>query len=139
MVAASDDKVALGLDETIAAAVKTRVETEVVRALSGDEVIGRYVAAALAQPVESKGSSYRTVTEPFMSHILRKAIQEAAKAAAQALILEEMPAIQEEIRKALRRRAGQLAEALATSLVERSKQSYGLAIDIALKMPGDQG
>lgn len=123
------------INTTIAAAVNARIEAEVVAALSGDEVIGQYVAAALRQTVEVPGRGYQKNSVPYLHNVLTKAIQEAAKGACTALVLEEMPKIEAEVRKALRRNINGIAEAIATSLTDRAQKAYGIDVTVDLKLP----
>lgn len=125
------------LNKVIVAAVNARVEAEMMRALSGDETISRFVAAALRQNVEVKDPhTYRTTAEPFLTNVLRKAIQAATVAACQRLIAEELPTIEDEIRKALRRDVKRIAETLTQSLADVAAKTYGIKVDLSLLMPG---
>lgn len=119
------------LDTTIAAAVTARVEAEVVAALSGDEVIGQYVAAALREPVETT-RNYRTEKVPYLRHVLTKTFQDVAKEAVARVLEEERPTIEEEVRKAVKREAGTIAEGVAGALAKRASSGYGVSIDLNL-------
>ena len=123
------------IDATIQAAVNARVEAEVMRALSGDEVVGRYVAAALSQKVEVKRADYRTEKVSFLTVTLEKAIQAATQDAVQTIIEEELPTIEAEVRKALRRNVVGIAEALTQSLADAADKTYGVKVDMTLRMP----
>ena len=102
------------INATIATAVNARIEAEVFQALAGDEVIGKYVTAALQAPVEvNDRSGYGKDKKPYMTVVLSKAIQNATKDACTRLILEEMPAIEAEIRKSLQRNINLIAEGMA--------------------------
>ena len=124
----------LDLNETIASAVKARVEAEMMKALSGDETIATMVAAALQQNVEYE-VNYRKVKEPYISHVLRKTIQDATKQAVVRLIAEEAPAIEEEIRKALHREKSSIAQALTRSLVDTAQKGYGFTVNLEMRGP----
>lgn len=125
------------LNHVIVSAVNARVEAEMMKALSGDETMGKYVVAALRQNVEVKDPhTYRTTAEPFLTNVLRKAIQQATVSAVQRLIAEEMPTIEEEVRKALRRDVKRIAETLTNSLAEAAAKTYGVKVDLSLLMPG---
>ena len=131
------DPVMLDLNQTITSAVQARIEAEVMKALSGDEAIGAFVAAALNQNVEFKDSrSYNTVREPFLRNVLRKAIQAATVEATQRLIAEELPTIEDDIREALRRDVKRIAETLTNSLAEAAAKTYGVKVDLSLLVPG---
>ena len=102
------------LNSTIAAAVNARVEAAVVAALSGDEVIGQYVSAALNEPI-SRDSFSRKAT-PFLTSIVKDAIQKATRAAVEELVAEERPRIVDEVKKALRRNLPEVAERLVDGM-----------------------
>lgn len=128
------------LNTVIVSAVNARVEAEMMKALSGDETIGRFVVAALRQNIEvQEPGTYHKHTEPFLRNVLRKAIQEATVAAVQRLVAEELPTIEEEVRKALRRDVKQIAETLTNSLARSAASPYGVKVDLSLLMPrGDE-
>lgn len=119
------------LDQTIAHAVNARVEAEVLKALSGDEVIGRLVVNALQQEVEvSKQGGYGKVKVPFLKATIDKAIREAAKTAIAAVIEEEIVVIEEEVRKAVRRDARAIAEKFVEGMVDATSKGYRFRIEI---------
>ena len=118
------------------AAVTARIEAEVAKALSGDAFLAQYVAAALSQQVEVKDQrSYNTKRVPYLTHVLEEAIKEATKDAVVRLIAEELPTIEAEVRKALRRQVTGIAESLARSLNTAAKTAYGVNVDLTLRMP----
>ena len=123
------------LNATITNAVNARIEAEVFKALSGDETIGRYVSAALRQTIEVKNNRYGTDRVPFLTLTLRSAIQEATKAAVTRIIAEELPTIEDEVRKALRRDIRGIAETLANSLKDAADKAYGVDVKLDLRMP----
>jgi hypothetical protein len=127
------------INQTITAAVNARIEAEVVKALAGDEVIGQYVAAALQQIVEvpRRGSSYEKDRVTYLHAVLTKALQTATTDACTALILEEMPRIEDEVRKALRRNITAIAEGMATSMTQAASKGYGINVVVDLKIPKD--
>lgn len=130
------DAIELDLNQTIVSAVNARVEAEMMKALSGDETIAAFVTAALRQAVEVKNPrTYSTTKEPFLTNVLRGAIQEAAKAACKRLIAEELPNIEDEIRKALRRDVKRIASTLTESLASAADKAYGFDVKLELKMP----
>ncbi len=124
------------INKIIAAAVNARVEAHVFAALAGDEVIGRLVAAALTEPVPATNDRYSNKTLPYLTKIVREAIKQATADALRRLIAEELPVIEEEIRKALRRDIKKIAEQLANQLGETAAKSYGVTVE--LKFP-DRG
>jgi hypothetical protein len=123
------------LNNTIMTAVTARVEAEVVKALSGHELIGRYVAAALNQQVEVGGSFSRTKTT-FLHQALRTAFQEMTKKVINELLVDERPLIEDEIRKAIRRNATKFAEAITGNIVTRAANAYGIQVQV--RLPGDE-
>lgn len=131
------ENIGLDLNATIVAAVNARIEAEMVAALSGDATIGAFVTAALRQTVDVKTGSYTTEKVPFLTVVLRKAIQDATEAAVRKLIAEELPTIEDEVRKALRRDVRGIAEGLTKTLADAATSAYGVKVNIALRMPSD--
>jgi len=127
------DPTALDLNATIAAAVNARIEASVAAALAGDEMIGALVAAALNQEIEV-GRDYKKSKTTWLKHTVAEAIRAATKAAVERLVIEESPLIEEELRKAFRRQAGEFAEGITRSLRENAAKGYGVTVE--LKLPG---
>lgn len=129
------------LNQTISAAVNARVEAEMMKALSGDETIGKFVLAALRQPVKKNpGAQYGAAakeTETYLTQVLRKAIQASAKAACEKFVAEEIGTIEDEVRKALRRDVRNIAEALTQNLVDSAAKAYGVNVKVDLKVRGE--
>lgn len=122
------------LNQIIVSAVNARIEAEVTKALSGDDVIGKLVTAALQQPVNTD-SFRRDKTKTFLAVVLEKAIQEATKKAVTAVLAEEVESIEAAVRVALMTNVQGLAHQLVEGLSERAKQAYGVDVKIDLKMP----
>lgn len=118
------------INQIIASAVNARVEAQVLAALSGDEVIGRLVTAALTEQVDATNDRYDHKKVPYLTKVLRDAIKAATAEAVQRLIAEELPAIEEEIRKALRRDVKKIAGQLANQLGEKAANSYGVKVEL---------
>lgn len=126
------------LNKTIRSAVNARVEAAVMAALSGDEVIGAMVAAALQQQVEVPSErGYGKEKVPFMVHAVRSAIRSATKDAVAKVITEETPLIEDEVRKAFKRSAATLADSLVSSLAESCRSAYGVSVE--LRLPRSDG
>ena len=113
------------LNKTIAAAVNAKVEAGVLAALSGDDVIGRFVTAALSEPVRD---NYGRRDETFIGYTVREAIKAATKAACVRIVEQEMPSIEEAVRKELRKRIGAIAQGMAEN-AGKSMTGYGLKIE----------
>ena len=125
------------LNQTITAAVNARVEASILEAMSGDETIGRYVLAALQQPVPQRdryGNTSRE-TQPYITTVLKAAIQKAAKEACERFVAEELGLIEDEVRKALRRDVKRIASSLTESLTKAAGKPYGFDVKLDLKMP----
>lgn len=122
------------LNATIASAVNARIEAEVMAALSGDEIIGRLVTAALQQKVGEERYGRKQTT--FLASVLNAAIKDATKAAVARLIEEERPLIEDEIRKALRRNVKTMADAIVGNLAEQASSAYGVSVE--LRIPGER-
>lgn len=117
------------LNATITAAVNARVEATVTAALAGDEIIGKYVAAALNQPVGEDRSLYgREKPKPYLTTIVTKAIQEATRSAVEELVAEERPRIVDEVKKALRRNLPEIADRLVDGM---HSARYNVSVNVA--------
>lgn len=124
------------LNSVIASAVNARVEAAVAAALAGDEVIGRYVSAALQRPVEVPSSKgYGKERKPFLSHIIEQAVRDATKVAVQKFIAEEAQTFEDEVRKHIRRAAPDIAAKMVGALTETAAKGYG--IQVSLRTSGD--
>ena len=104
------------INATIATAVNARIEAAVMESLSGDDVLARFVTAALTQQVKQGDFYSREKPKTFLAHTVQKAIQDATVAALEALVEEERPRIEEECRKALRRNLPAVADRLVDGL-----------------------
>lgn len=120
------------LNQVIVSAVNARVEAAVAAAMSGDEVMGKYVAAALNQPVEiPDGTSYGKKRVPFLRNVINNAIRDAAKAAVTQVVTEQRPAIEAAVRASIAERLGDLANNLVDGLAKTSASPY--SVNVALK------
>lgn len=120
------------INKIIASAVNARVEAAVLAALSGDEVIGKLVIAALSEQVPATNDRYDSKKTTYINRVLRDSIKEATADALRRVIAEELPTIEEEIRKELRRKVKQIAEGLATQLGEKAASAYGVKVELML-------
>lgn len=114
------------LNATISSAVNARIEASVLAALSGDEVIGQYVAAALTQ--EIKKNSFDRKGTPFLSLVVAKAIQDATRSAVEELVAAERPQIVDEVKKALRRNLPAVADRLVDGM---HMARYSVTVNVA--------
>jgi hypothetical protein len=119
------------LNQVIVSAVQARIEAEVAAALSGDEMIGKYVAAALNQPIEVGRDSYsRGRRTTYLRETIDTAMREATKAVVTQVIAEEREAIERAVRAELRDRVDGLAVQLVNSAVESVEKPYGLSVTL---------
>ena len=124
------------LDQLIVHAVNARIEAEVTKALSGDEVIGKLVSAALQQPIESRDFMARgQQKKTFLTVVLEKAIQEATKKAVAKILAERVEDIEIAVERALMGNLAGLADQLVKGLSERAAQAYGVDVKVDLRMP----
>lgn len=123
------DPLTQNLDDTIIAAVNARVEAAVMAALAGDETIGQFVAAALAQEVGETGYGRDRRKITFLHQTVSKAIQEMTVTVLAEVLENERDLVETEIRKALRRYIPNIAEGLAENLVGVSR-SGGYRISV---------
>ncbi|MBF6416920.1 hypothetical protein [Nocardia cyriacigeorgica] len=122
--------VSADLNQVIVAAVQARIEAEVAAALSGDEVIGKYVAAALNQPIEVGRNSWDRRQTTFLRNVIDEALRAATKNAVQQAIAEEREAIERAVRAELRDRVDALAVQLVGSAVESVENPYGIKVEL---------
>jgi hypothetical protein len=125
------------LNQTITAAVQARVEAAVMEALSGDEVVGQFVTAALTQKVKEDHYQSHRDQPTFLAHTLKKAIQGMTQEAVQAVIEEERPAILREVRKALKGKHEEIAQNLVGGMVDSASSPYRLKVDLTWPKDGD--
>lgn len=123
------------LNATIAAAVNARISAQVAAALSGDEVIGKYVAATLQQKITVRGKNYRDVEISFIDKLVGDSIREATEAVVKEVIASEVDAIREATRKAVKAKVGSLADAFADALLEEATTKNYSAIKVAIEYP----
>lgn len=121
------------INKTIAAAINTKIEAAVMQALSGDEVFGQYIAAALTQPADI-GNGYNSKRTTFLNKVVMEAMQAAVKQAVANFMAEEIAVIEAEVRKAFKSRAADIAKAFVDQLTDRTiKTTYG--IEVGLRFP----
>lgn len=119
------------LNTIIVSAVNARVESAVAAALSGDEVMGRYVTAALQRQVEVPSpNGYGKDRVPFMSHVIESAVRDAAEAAVRKFIAEQHEVFETEVRKHLRKAAPEFAQKMVGQLVETASRAYGIQVSL---------
>lgn len=118
------------LNDVIVSAVNARIETAVLEALSGDEFFGRMVTATLQKTVEVKDSSYRTRTTTFLSHVLETVVQKAVQEATRRLVAEQTDAIEDAVRKELRKSSADIAKQLVGSMSKAAESAYGVRVEL---------
>jgi hypothetical protein len=123
------------LNQVITSAVQARIESEVAAALSGSELMGQYVAAALTQKivVEDRGT-YRKRETTFLRETIDAAIKAATKAAVQKVIAAEAEAIEAQVAAELRKNVKAIAKTLVGKVAESAESPHG--IEVNLKYPG---
>lgn len=120
------------LNRTIAAAVSAKIEATVMHAFASDDVLGRFVTAALQQPVERPDARdrYGKVKVPYVHAVLNDAIQAATKAAVQRIVAEQADALQTAIEKALVADKKNIAAMLVASLKAESNRYISVSLSI---------
>ncbi|WP_306358723.1 MULTISPECIES: hypothetical protein [unclassified Nocardia] len=118
------------LNATIAAAVNARIEAAVAAALSGDEVLGSYVSAALNQPIEVSQGYGRTRKTTFLKHTLDKALQTAAQEAVRTTLTDLLPQLEAAVRAELHRSTDALAAQLVGSVSKHLEAPYGIKVEL---------
>src|SRR5690606_33033501 len=99
-----------------------RVEAQVLEALSGGDFMQKFVTAALNEKVSVDRYSSEKKT------LIRHTLEEAIKSQAKAVVAEEVavlePAIREEVRRALKKSVGVIADSLVSGFVANSSGNY---------------
>jgi len=120
------------LNRTIAAAVSAKIEATVMHAFSSDDVLGRYVTAALTQHVERpKPDGFGKARVPFVHAVLNDAIQAATKAAVQRIVDKQADTLQTAIERALVADKKNIAAMLVQSL--KAESNRYIAVSLSLK------
>ena len=122
------------LNQVIASAVQARIETEVAAALSGSELMGQYVAAALTQEITVE-RNYRSRKTTFLKETIDGAVKEATAAAVRKVVAAEAPAIEALVEKEMRKNVKAWASTLVSKIAEKAESPYGLTVE--LRYPGD--
>lgn len=126
------------LDETIAGAVKAQIQAQVLEALSGEEFFAKYIASVLNQTVEvsEDGSSYgRKIKISFLENAVAGTIKKATQQAVAIAVEEERERIQDEVRKAVKRKADQFAENVTNAALEAAQSAYNYKFEIGISVP----
>ncbi len=122
------------LNQVIASAVQARIETEVATALAGSDLMTKYVAAALHQPISVRDSGdYRDRKTTYLREAIDNAIRAATKTAIANVVAAEAEAIEKAVAAAIRADIKGIAKSLAGKLVEAAEKPYG--VSVALKYP----
>jgi len=125
-----------GIDENlsniISEAVQAKVDAAVMEALSGDEVMGKYITAALQQEV---GSNYNRNKETFLQNTIKKALQAATEVAVNNFIESETKALESLVEKELKKQSKSIAAGMVESLAEQAKSQYRM--NVAITFPGN--
>ena len=129
------DAVSNDLNTVISSAVQARIETEVAAALSGSELMGQYVSAALLQPIEVQDKNYRKRNTTYLRETIDEAIREATKAAVKRVIAEEQEQIEAQVAKELRGNIKDVAKSLAGNFAKSATSAYGFTVEVTY--PGE--
>lgn len=110
------------INDAVAATVNTKIEAEVLKALSSDDVMSTFVQAALNEKVDVDRYSSKKTT--LLNQMVGKSIQETTKAVVQEEILKAEPAIREQVRKAVAESLDVITDSLVDGFVENVKGGY---------------
>lgn len=116
------DSLTTDLNATIANAVNARIEAQVLAALADSDVMGRMVTAALQKKVNT--GAYRNNETTYLQSLIGKAIEEKTVEVVAAELDTIRPLIETEVRKALRKSVGVLADSLVEGFVQAAAGSY---------------
>lgn len=122
------------LNDTIVSAVQARVSAEVLKALSGDELIGQMVAAALNKPVTVR-RGYRDEQSTWVAEAVREVVTQIAREALHEAVELERPAIKKAVTDHLRGQRETIAENLVGGLAETSNSPYRVDVNFAWPKP----
>lgn len=110
------------INDAVAATVNTKIEAEVLKALSSDDVMSTFVQAALNEKVDV--DRYGSKKTTLLNQMVGKSIQETTKAVVQEEILKAEPAIREQVRKAVAESLDVITDSLVDGFVENIKGGY---------------
>ena len=110
------------LNSMIAKGVNARIEAAVAEAILKDEVMAKFVVAALQQPIST--GNYNRDKTTFINHIIGETIKERTKEVVAEEVVAAEEAIRSEVRKALKKSVGVLADALVDGFVQQAKGAY---------------
>lgn len=109
------------LNQTIASAVNARIEAQVLEALTSNDLVREHVANALNTQVEDGRYGPKI---PFVTKIVRDAIQERTKEVVSEEIAATADVIKAEVRTALSKSVGVIADSLVDGFVDRAAGQY---------------
>jgi hypothetical protein len=118
------------LNQVIASAVQARIETDVAAALSGSDLMGQYVAAALHQEITVE-KNYRSRKTTYLREAIDGAIREATKDAIKKVVAEEAEAIEAAVATELRRNVKGMASTLVGSVMKAVDNPYGIKVTLS--------
>lgn len=104
------------LDKTISSAVNAKIEAEVFKAMTSDDVIGQYVAAALNEKVADPDNRYGS-KQTLINVSMKKAIKKMTEQVIADEVNKQVDAIREEVEKALKASIGVISDSLVTGFV----------------------
>jgi len=116
------DSLTTDLNATIANAVNARIEAQVLAALADSDVMGRMVTAALQKKVNT--GAYRNNETTYLQSLIGKAIEEKTAEVVAADLETIRPLIETQVRAALRKSVGVLADSLVEGFVQAAAGSY---------------
>jgi len=117
------DSLGTDLNKVIAAGVEAKIEAAVAGALLSEDTFAKFVVAALQQPIEV-GSSYNKTKTTFLRHTLNSTIEKRTKEVVAEEIIAAEDQIRAEVRKALKKSIGVLADSLVDGFVAQAHGSY---------------
>ena len=129
------DDLGKDLNTTIAAAVSARVEAQVASALLNDDTFTAFVVAALQKPIEVGDYSRREKTT-WLAALLKNTIEAQTKEVVASEIAKMEEPIRVEVRKALKKSVGVLADALVDGFVAQAAGRHP-SIKVEFAKPSD--
>jgi hypothetical protein len=119
------------INATIVAAVNARITAETFAALNNDEVLGKFVQAALYQPMEVERYSSKRV--PYIEQVLKNAVQAATKAAIAQWVADNQGQIKARVEAALTENMSGIAKAMVDSMINSTDSGYSTKVSVAFE------
>lgn len=123
-------------DETVAAMVNAVIQAAIVRALNeAPDAVEKLVLASISKPVDEMGKpdGYGP-KKPYLDYIVGEEIRRATRLAVGKIIQEQVPMIEEQVRKGLS--AESVVAAVTRAFVKASDEAYRINVEFVAEKRG---